>query len=361
MVETTRRRDSDLLQPAVFLLADLIALQAAFLLTYWIRFSSGWMATPLGVPPFELYVSVSLLMLPVFAGIFYAQGLYDPARRKRLEDDFIGLFRAVVAGSLVVLAGAFFVREATFSRTFFVLFFGISLLFLFCARVVARAGLRRYLQRGVGMARVLFVGESGMKARLLETIDSLPGLGFVPIGSLSVEAGEPGVGFVEVGEFELPILGNLEDLETVVRDHDIDCVMLTLRFERLALVTDVAERLGPFHVDVQFVPDMQQIRASRMRLKEIAGIPFIGVREGDASRGPRRCGTRSEHRAAGAPCPGSANVAAGSTTSASSPDAQSTGSTETSRSSLAQCFAQTSAPGGREQGVRADEHEPAQG
>jgi exopolysaccharide biosynthesis polyprenyl glycosylphosphotransferase len=281
MVEISRRRDGDLLQPALFLLSDVVAIELAFLLTYYVRFATGWMASPLGVPPFAIYLYGSFVMLPVFLGIFYANGLYDPARRKSIEEDFAGLLRSVSFGSMVVLALAFFVRQSSYSRTFFVLFFATSLFFLFSGRVGMRGILRRNLRRGVGVTRALLLGDSPMRERLLETFHSLPGLGIVPVG-LIVEYHSPAQEPVDPAS-GLPILGGLDDLEHVIVDHDIDAVLLTLPFEELGLVTQIAERLGPFHVDVQFVPDMQRIRASRMRLKEIAGVPFIAVREGGLS------------------------------------------------------------------------------
>jgi len=283
MVEQTRRRDGDLLQPSLFLVSDLLALEAAFLLTYFVRFLTGWLPTPLGVPPFLPYLNTSLVLLVVWAGIFYTQGLYDPLRRKSLEEDFVGLFRSVVLGSLVVLAMAFFVRGVSYSRTFFVLFFATSLFFLFSGRVLVRAFLRRSLRRGVGVTRVLLVGESPMRDRLVESFQRLPGLGFELVGGIQIDPTAP----IEDGrpiELDgLPVVGGPTDLEQVVRDRRVDSVLLTLPFERLAVVTDVAERLGPLHVDVQFVPDMERIQASRMRLKEIAGMPFISVREGGLS------------------------------------------------------------------------------
>jgi exopolysaccharide biosynthesis polyprenyl glycosylphosphotransferase len=279
MVHRTRRSDGDLLQPTLFLVSDLIALEAAFLLTYTVRFLSGWLATPLGIPPLHGYLYSSFILLLVWVGIFYSQGLYHPYRRKSLEEDFAGLVRSVIIGSMVVLAMAFFWRKASYSRTFFVLFFATSLLFLFVGRVVSRWALRRYLRRGVGVSRVLLVGESGMRDRLLETFERLPGLGFLPVGQIVTEGRGPAPAMGSGGGSSLPTLGGLDRLESVIDEERVDTVLLALPFDRLNLVTDVAERLGPYPVDVQFVPDMAQIHTSRMRVKEIAGLPFISVRE----------------------------------------------------------------------------------
>jgi putative colanic acid biosynthesis UDP-glucose lipid carrier transferase len=55
--------------------------------------------------------------------------------------------------------------------------------------------------------------------------------------------------------------------------------VLTVPFEQLPLVGRVATEMSNLNVDLQFVPDLLALHTSRMRLKEIAGIPFISVRE----------------------------------------------------------------------------------
>jgi len=78
---------------------------------------------------------------------------------------------------------------------------------------------------------------------------------------------------------ELPCLGEVEDLREVVLAHEIDLVVLTVPFDQLPLVRSVAGDLANLNVDLQFVPDLLTLHTSRMRLQEIAGIPFISVRE----------------------------------------------------------------------------------
>jgi exopolysaccharide biosynthesis polyprenyl glycosylphosphotransferase len=258
VVRTLPRRRQDLLQPTLYLVCDLLALEAAFLLSYHVRFLSGWFAVPLGVPAFQPYLVTSLVLLVIWAGIFYAEGLYDPTRRRSLEEDLIGVVRGVVLGSLVVLALAFFVRQLSYSRSFFGIFFWMSLLFLVLGRGIARAILHRIYARGVGTVRVIVVGDSPMHQRVVETYQRLPGLGYQLVGEL--RSSDP------------------EAVERLLVETRADQVVLSLSFEELDRVAAVAESLGPHHVDVFLVPDMYRIHVSRMRLKEIAGLPFISVR-----------------------------------------------------------------------------------
>ena len=280
MERRPRRRDGDLLQPTVFLITDLVLIEASFLFSYFLRFESGWIGVPLGIPPFQQYLLTSFALLFIFAGIFYQQGLYDPIRTKSLEDDVDGLVRGVVLGALVSLSISFFIRTMSFSRLLFIIFTVLALVSLLLGRVITRALLQRWIQRGVGVVRVAFVGATAMRGRLLETFDQLPGLGLIAAGQIhDPDLDGDADASVDQSGATLPVLGSLDRVDEVVDEHGIDLVLCTLPFRRLWKVTEIADRIGDRSVDVQFVPDMERLQASRMRLREVAGIPFVSVRE----------------------------------------------------------------------------------
>jgi exopolysaccharide biosynthesis polyprenyl glycosylphosphotransferase len=300
-----RAQRRNLVVAAVSMVADAVMLETAFLFTYWLRFYSGIWATPLGIPPLNLYVAASLVVVLVFLGIFYATGLYGGRVGHRFEDDLLGLFKGVVFGSLLVLAIAFFMRHQTFSRSFFALFFASSLAFLTVGRILAAILLKKVFRRGRRTIRVLLAGDSAMRERVMRAVGDLPGLGLEPVGWLRVGGGRKsarqlvaaataGGGTVptdtaqpEARPLDLPCLGDLTDIRAVVRGHEIDLVVLTLPFEQLALVSTAAAELANLNTDLQFVPDLLALRTSKMRLTEVAGIPFISVREGSLSGADR--------------------------------------------------------------------------
>jgi exopolysaccharide biosynthesis polyprenyl glycosylphosphotransferase len=268
----THRR-GDLIEPSVYMSVDALMLVASFLLIYWLRFHSGVWLVPLGIPPLGPYLLASLVVLLVFLGIFYAQGLYADRGGRRVETDFVALFRGVVLGSLLVLALAFFVRALTFSRSFFGLFFWTAWVFLCVGRVASRRILAHVLRRGMRKQRVLLAGSNPMRGRLLRAVEELPGLDVDPVGWLRV----PGEDDPQAPA--LPCLGDLGEIREVVQRYHIDRVVLTLRFDQLPLITGAAAALGNLSTDVQFVPDLFELHTSKMRLTEVAGMPFISVRE----------------------------------------------------------------------------------
>ena len=146
------RQRGDIVEPTVYMIMDAFMLVVAFLLTYWLRFHSGLVLVPLGIPPLGPYLLASVVIVLVFLSLFYTQGLYSDRGGRRVERDFAGLFRGVLLGSLLVLALSFFFRTMTFSRWFFGLFFWFSWAFLCLGRLLSRRILRRILRRGMRRA-----------------------------------------------------------------------------------------------------------------------------------------------------------------------------------------------------------------
>ncbi len=280
----------------ILIIIDMLMLESAFLITYWFRFYSGFWLVPLGVPPLGLYLPASALILTVFFGIFYASGMYTLRGSQTLVDDLLGLFKGAALAGLLVIALAFFLKGLAFSRSFFGLFFLSTFGFLTIGRLLGRAFLRSVLHRGGTGIRTLLVGTSPMRRRLLHLVRELPGLSIRPVGWLSTPEdslddfqSEPkpqasvmdasGRHKKEMEISDIPLLGTIDQVRSLVQEHNIDLVVLTVPFEQLPLVKKVATELANLNVDLQFVPDLMALHTSRMRLKEIGGIPFISVRE----------------------------------------------------------------------------------
>ncbi len=297
------------IEAIILMIADMVVLEAAFLLTYWFRFYSGFWLVPLGIPPLDRYIPMSILVLVIFFGIFYASNMYTQRGARPLVDDLLGLFKGVVLASLLVLAAAFFLKELAFSRSFFGLFFLSTFIFLTLGRMATRWFMRKVLHRDATAVRTLLVGASPMKGRLLHLVRELPGLPLQPVGWVSTPGDRPevlgggngdqntildasGRKWDEEPALEVPRLGDVEDLRSIVLRERIDLVVLTVSFDQLPLVSRAASELANLNVDLQFVPDLMSLHTSRMRLKEIGGIPFISVRE-EALSGADRIVKRS--------------------------------------------------------------------
>ena len=265
-----RLRNTSLVLPSILLVADLLVLECAFLCVYWARFLSGWFAVPKGVPDLGVYLAGSAGVLLVSAGILYAHGMYDLRRRPSIVDDFAGLGRCVVEAAVLLAAAAFFYRGYSFSRSFLLGFAACSYVFLLGGRLFARYLHLIARSMGVGVERVALLGRGPMQARLVRVLRSRPGLGLALIGELLRPGEEPG---------ELPALGSLEELSAVVERQRIDVVLVTLPFRQVEQLLPVLDVLADRQVRVSLVPDLQEILASKLRVFELEGLPFMELRQ----------------------------------------------------------------------------------
>ncbi len=291
------RKGKGLLEATVLIITDIFVLQLAFLATYWLRFHSGIWLVPLGIPPLGMYLVAGVVVSAVFFVIFYLRGLYSINQGRSLVDDFISLFKGVVLGSLLVLALAFFLRGLTFSRSFFGLFFLSTFILLVLGRTVDHSILKSIRDKGISSTRIILVGLSPMRNRMLRMTADLPGLAYRPVGWLSIPGDQQRPdddidGGIESSVLDasgrrtsfrqlpvIPCLGSIEDVAEVVAENEIDLVVLTVPFEQLPLMKEIIRDLGNLRVDIQFVPDLLALQTSRMRLEKMGDIPFISVRE----------------------------------------------------------------------------------
>ena len=140
----------DFLFPFLTLLCDVLAIESAFLLSYWLRFNSGLFAqlgfAPVPPPSFERYWLGSLIMSIVWVILFASRRMYRPRRRIPPADEFLNIVKVTTIGMLIVMSAAFFYREFSYSRIVFGLIwvFGVVLIFLLRAGI---ASLMRKLHR----------------------------------------------------------------------------------------------------------------------------------------------------------------------------------------------------------------------
>jgi FlaA1/EpsC-like NDP-sugar epimerase len=88
----------------LFALGDVLAVSAAFLASFWLRFHSGLLRVPKGVPPFSSYLIVIPVLLFIHMVYFSYQGFYRfKLRRNRLDDLFLVILNCAAAAFSILL------------------------------------------------------------------------------------------------------------------------------------------------------------------------------------------------------------------------------------------------------------------
>lgn len=262
------RRHGDKLA-LVFLACDLTVTATVWVAAYWLRFT--FFPSPHGVPELAL-VFQPLPLVMLWAAIAYRlSGLYEVHRLRQLPRELGVVFRA--SGLLFGLAitTAFYLRDDYESRLALALFLGLNIVGLTLARRVLWRVLKYLRGLGLNHGRAIIIG-TGRTARLVaNTI------------AANNWTGLEAVGFVDdppkVEPTELPRLGRIDELETLVARHQIDHVFVALPFSRFGEVPRVCRALSDVLVEVQLVPDVPNLAGMRLGMMEIDGTAFLSLRQ----------------------------------------------------------------------------------
>lgn len=250
-------------------LADLalteIALRLSGTLRLWLP-----LGTELELSKVTLSFYVYLMVTLIWAVVFQLFSVYDPKRTLRLVDELQQLVPAIFMSTLV-FAGALYFSFRDISRLQVIYFFGIDLALLLCLRVLLRLvfhlqGGRRYNAR-----RVLVVGAGKVGQEVAAMIRQYAWAGLELVGYLDDNPCKRDNG--------LPVLGVLEDAPRLVREMEIDEVVVALPLrdhERLAAVTYALQQVP---VNIRVVPDYFNLVFLRASVEDFGGMPLITLRE----------------------------------------------------------------------------------
>lgn len=208
-----------------------------------------------------------------------ASGRINP----RLGDDFGWLLGRLGASLLVVLPIATLMHERV--GELLLLAFSAAIL-VPSSRGVAYTVQRRSRARGLISERALIVGAGGVGVELVRILEEHPEYGLRPIGFVGNDPGDR--------DLPIPMLGQSDDLEQVVREHDVTRVVVAYgggADRELVTILRCCERLP---VEILVVPRLYELSAVQIgpSLDDAWGIPLVRVRR-PTPRPPARVAKRA--------------------------------------------------------------------
>ena len=155
--------------PLAAVIADIIAMEIAFLGSYFVRFYGPvvkWIPVTKGQPRFSLYVMSSLVAILVLFLVFNRLGYYKWHFTRRIGEVGLRVAKGISLGMIILLAGTFFYRDESYSRLVVGLIWVLSIFVVWGERLILHSVLRKLFRKGIGARRVALVGE-GHTADLL--------------------------------------------------------------------------------------------------------------------------------------------------------------------------------------------------
>ncbi|MFN0063514.1 MAG: undecaprenyl-phosphate glucose phosphotransferase [Myxococcaceae bacterium] len=253
---------------SIKVVTDVAVLAVAFALAYLTRF----LGAPEDIlPPLRDTVLAFVTSLLVFPVTFRQARLYETNRARTHLGEVFEILKAVVTATLILVALTYFTRDR-YSRGTLLLFVGYAFVLISATRLASRQLLNELRRRGFNLKSILLVGSGELGERVIETIEGHRELGFRVIGVLAHQPYALGATVQGV-----PVVGTVDDLESVLDARPVDQVILALPIEEQPLVKQLMERLALRTVDVKVVPDLYQYVTLYGGLEEFGGLPIISL------------------------------------------------------------------------------------
>ena len=219
---------------------------------------------------------IGILVVPIGWLILYAlQGTYQDVRRLYRLKILVTTFSATLFGSIVI----FFLflldddingYHQYYSSVF--LLFGVHFIITFIPRLVLISYIVRQIHNRKAGFKTLIVGGSYKAVDIFKEVNELPkGSGHQFVGFININ------GIDKLLKDHMPYLGHIDNIETVLRENEIEEVIIALESIEHDRLKKIISRLEGGDLRVKILPDMYDILSGTVEMKNIFGALLIDV------------------------------------------------------------------------------------
>lgn len=258
----------------IIALCDLVLIMASFLAAYWLKFESGWLQHE-GPLPFKIYFTWGGIYTGLALVLGFFLNFYTPKRKKRFSFEVFKLLQIHALSLLSLLSILFLYKELHISRELLAVFLLLAIFVQSFFRYSVKLATRRMRVKGYNKQFILIIGAGSLGRRFYHNLEQYKDLGYEVIGFLDDKESEASV---DKDSLKQRILGNVNDLETVLQEIIVDEVVIALPLTahmRYGQIISVCEKMG---VRTLIIPDFFDYLPARPYFDHFAGMPLINVR-----------------------------------------------------------------------------------
>jgi exopolysaccharide biosynthesis polyprenyl glycosylphosphotransferase len=217
-------------------------------------------------------VMLLLACLPAWVLLAKLHGLYEADEAyadHTTVDDVVGVFHVGTAGVWLVYLGAAATGMAVPSLPKLALFWAGALVLVPTARSVARAGCRRSV---AFLQNTVIVGAGDVGQLIGRKILQHPEYGLNIVGFVDPRPKERRSDLRHV-----TLLGTPEELPRIVRELDVERVVIAFSNEPHEEVLELIRSLREFDLQIDLVPRLFEAVGPRVGMHTIEGLPLVGL------------------------------------------------------------------------------------
>jgi exopolysaccharide biosynthesis polyprenyl glycosylphosphotransferase len=247
----------------------LLAFGLAYVLRYDVQFIRA--VDEFNTAPLEPYLPYAFLFAVWIVLTPPVATLYREQRGRSWLEEASTVVNGATNATVVVMALSFLLQPLVFSRLMIIEAAVIAAILIIGLRLIHRTLQSALRKRGIGVERVLVVGAGELGRAVMRNIVARPDLGYRVVGYLD---DNPERGSVDLGRIRG--FGALGQLHSVLYNHEIDLVIVTLPWTAHHKTSHIVTECAHRGVQTRVVPDLFQLNLSSVQVEHLAGIPLLG-------------------------------------------------------------------------------------
>jgi exopolysaccharide biosynthesis polyprenyl glycosylphosphotransferase len=247
------------------ILVDSVVISLAYLLAFLLRglIKEG------DITLFRFLIAL-VIAIPYWCLTLYANGIYLSMRTRSYLEILWALIKSAVMTFLMLGTFIFLFKLTFMSRLFFLLFIGLSLLFIWVEKTAIFMSAHYVRRQGLNTRRLLIVGTGKRAVEFVKRVDRHPEWGFEVVGAVD---DEPSRGIHQVGR--LAVLGNFEDIPSIFHREAVDEVVFVVPRSRLNSLQGAIDDCETEGVVVTVAVDLFDTKLARSSVTELDGLPLL--------------------------------------------------------------------------------------
>ena len=228
--------------------------------------------------PFELGIKfyTGLIAMPLFwLTLYYLAGTYRDvivkSRLRELGQTFILVLIGVIILFFALILDDVIQSYKDYYTSFFVLA-GLQFFLTYIPRITLTTIISKKVQQGKIGYNTLMIGSNERAVEIYHDIEQGHLLGVRIVGFINGDS---------TGEYKLEgltsHLGSLKDVKQIIKDNDIEEVIIALDMAEHESISNIINTLGECNVRIKAVPDIHDIVTGKVKITTIFGTPLIQI------------------------------------------------------------------------------------
>jgi exopolysaccharide biosynthesis polyprenyl glycosylphosphotransferase len=259
--------------PFLKIITDAIALESAFVFSYYLRFQSPIQyifPVTKGYPPFEQYFIASIFLTTVYITLYSLEHSYRTRFFSSFAREIPVILKTCFLGILVAMSVAFLYRGFSYSRlTFFFMFINTNIFGLVARYLFHLLKRNLLIPRGYSVQKLIMVGSADTIPYYYSKITGDKNQYFEILGYFNES---------KIDDVEMPHLGTIRDMAAVMEQFSPDALLLTFEAADDHKVLEILEISEGKNIELFFIPNILNIITSHTSSFEIAGTPVIRLK-----------------------------------------------------------------------------------